>query len=231
MRVATPAGPSALNRPGSPPPGPSAPTSAILEPLGTRSATVVGTSADSWWDIERVVCVMRATAMIDEGRVEHRGHGVWWGRAGASVSPQAAPLLTIHGGPGICHDCLEPLAALARIVRSSSTTSTAAGAPIAPSTRTSTTSSCSWRSRCRPREPGSGQSAPVRPLLRWRPAAGKYLLQHQPVGVLSVTLSNSFASTQGLSRGWDRRLAELPDGDGAARGPVPTPTRRGTRVR
>lgn len=32
--------------------------------------------------------------------------------------------------------------------------------------------------------------------------------------MLSATLSNTFPSTSGLSRGWDRRLAELSDSAG-----------------
>src|SRR4029078_9773909 len=44
----------------------------------------------------------------------------------------------------------------------------------------------------------------------------EYLLQSEPVGVVSVTLSNTFPSVPGLIRGWDRRLAELPVGYGDA---------------
>lgn len=51
-----------------------------------------------------------AVALSAEGFVEHRGHRVWWGGAGTG---DGVPVLTVHGGPGICHDCLEPLAALA----------------------------------------------------------------------------------------------------------------------
>lgn len=46
-----------------------------------------------------------------EGHVEHRGHRVWWGSLGDDRP--GVPLLAVHGGPGMPHDCLEPLAALA----------------------------------------------------------------------------------------------------------------------
>lgn len=51
--------------------------------------------------------------MSAEGTLQHRGHRVWWGLASENADSGRVPLLTIHGGPGMCHDCLEPLAALA----------------------------------------------------------------------------------------------------------------------
>ena len=46
-----------------------------------------------------------------KGTIDHRGHSVWWGSTGTG-DEAGVPVLTVHGGPGICHDCLEPLAAL-----------------------------------------------------------------------------------------------------------------------
>jgi len=49
----------------------------------------------------------------------------------------------------------------------------------------------------------------------------EYMLRRQPEGVLSLTLSNTFPSTHGLARGWDRRLGELSaeHGDALRAGP------------
>ncbi|MDZ4258655.1 MAG: proline iminopeptidase-family hydrolase [Gemmatimonadales bacterium] len=44
-----------------------------------------------------------------EGRIPVPGGDVWFKSVGAGV---ATPLLTLHGGPGVGHDYLEPLAAL-----------------------------------------------------------------------------------------------------------------------
>lgn len=37
---------------------------------------------------------------------------MWWGATDAA----GTPVLIIHGGPGICHDCLEPMAVPRRVV-------------------------------------------------------------------------------------------------------------------
>ena len=138
------------------------------------------------------------------------------GLRGDPLPPQVAPLLTIHGGPGICHDCLEPLAALG------------ADRPVIFYDQYG----CGRSDRAVDADEYDielfvDEIAAVRETLGLDrvhlfahsyggPLLLEYLLQHRPVGVLSVTLSNTFASTPGLSRGWDRRLAELPDGYGVA---------------
>lgn len=48
----------------------------------------------------------------DQGFATHRGHRVWYGVSGDAAGD--TPLLTVHGGPGLGHDYLEPLTALAR---------------------------------------------------------------------------------------------------------------------
>lgn len=52
-------------------------------------------------------------AVTREGFVPFRGHRVWYQIVGDGEAPGKLPLLTLHGGPGAAHDCLEPLAALA----------------------------------------------------------------------------------------------------------------------
>jgi proline-specific peptidase len=49
--------------------------------------------------------------MSTEGRIEVPGGQVWYRIEGAGAP--GVPLLCLHGGPGVPHDCLEPLADLA----------------------------------------------------------------------------------------------------------------------
>jgi len=48
-----------------------------------------------------------------EGFVAFRGYKVWYRVVGDHDAPGAWPLLCLHGGPGVPHDYLEPLAAMA----------------------------------------------------------------------------------------------------------------------
>lgn len=48
-----------------------------------------------------------------EGWIDFRGHRVWYAVVGDLGAAQKLPLLCLHGGPGLGHDYLEPLAALA----------------------------------------------------------------------------------------------------------------------
>ena len=49
---------------------------------------------------------------VSDGHITFRGHQVWYEVLGAD-SPGRLPLLTLHGGPGAAHDCIEPLSELA----------------------------------------------------------------------------------------------------------------------
>jgi L-proline amide hydrolase len=50
-----------------------------------------------------------------EGTIEFRGYRVWYAIIGETEEiPGRLPLLCLHGGPGACHDYLEPLAAMAK---------------------------------------------------------------------------------------------------------------------
>ena len=156
------------------------------------------------------VVAMKAAGMTDEGTLDHRGHKVWWGRVGESRSDGSAPLLTIHGGPGICHDCLEPLSALS------------GDRPVLFYDQYG----CGRSDRAADPDDYDvelfvDEIAAVRQELALDqvhlyahsyggPVLLEYMLRRQPVGVLSLTLSNTFPSTQALARGWDRRLDELP---------------------
>jgi proline-specific peptidase len=53
------------------------------------------------------------SAPAREGFVRFRGFNVWYRVVGLRSDPRLLPLLVLHGGPGVPHDYLEPLAALA----------------------------------------------------------------------------------------------------------------------
>ncbi len=55
--------------------------------------------------------------MATEGFIPFRGHRVWYQIVGSGEVDSKDPILTLHGGPGAAHDCLEPLAVLARTGR------------------------------------------------------------------------------------------------------------------
>lgn len=157
---------------------------------------------------------MVATALDEDGFVGHRGHRVWWGRAAGTGD--GVPLLTVHGGPGICHDCLEPLAALA------------------PSRPVVFYDQYGCGRSDRAEDPDEydvelfvDELDTVRTALGLDevhlyahsyggPLALEYLLSAPRSGVRSLVLSNSFASIPALSQGWRRRLDELTPASRAA---------------
>ncbi len=49
---------------------------------------------------------------LTEGHVPFRGHQIWYRVVGQDADGRL-PLLTLHGGPGAAHDCIEPLGELA----------------------------------------------------------------------------------------------------------------------
>jgi proline iminopeptidase len=151
---------------------------------------------------------MPAVAMTSEGFLQHRGHDVWWGEA-STAPPSRLPLLTIHGGPGICHDCLEPLAALGdqrRVIFYDQYGCGRSDRAADPE---------EYDLDLFVEEIGAVRSALGLDEVHLYahsyggPLALAYLLTH-PDGVASLTVSNSFASVPALADGWARRLAELP---------------------
>ena len=56
---------------------------------------------------------MHASLPSTEGRIPFRGYETWYRIVGDHESPGKLPVLTLHGGPGACHDYLEPMEALA----------------------------------------------------------------------------------------------------------------------
>lgn len=152
---------------------------------------------------------MNEVTLTDEGFVEHRGHRVWWGAVGEEERPGRSPVIAVHGGPGICHDCLEPLAALAdgrRVVFYDQY-------------------GCGRSDRAEdPSEYDIGLFVEELEVLRRQlclmevhlfahsyggPIALEYLVSEPRVGVRSLVLSNSFASVPQLAAGWARRLGDL----------------------
>ena len=60
---------------------------------------------------------MTNTFPTTEGFIPFRGYQVWYRIVGGDEEPGKLPLLVLHGGPGACHDYLEPLEAMARTGR------------------------------------------------------------------------------------------------------------------
>ncbi len=56
---------------------------------------------------------MQALFPSTEGRIAFRGYETWYRIVGDGEEPGKLPILTLHGGPGACHDYLESMAALA----------------------------------------------------------------------------------------------------------------------
>jgi L-proline amide hydrolase len=56
---------------------------------------------------------MATTLPVSEGHIPFRGDRTWYRIVGEGEEPGKLPLLTLHGGPGACHDYLEPMEALA----------------------------------------------------------------------------------------------------------------------
>ncbi|GGR31728.1 proline iminopeptidase-family hydrolase [Deinococcus ruber] len=52
-----------------------------------------------------------------EGTIDFAGFHIWYGMTRTEDAPGSVPLLVIHGGPGMPHDALEPLAELSDGVR------------------------------------------------------------------------------------------------------------------
>ena len=57
---------------------------------------------------------MSAIAPISEGHVQFREYKTWYRIVGdfTNIPLGKFPVLMLHGGPGLSHDCLEPLEAL-----------------------------------------------------------------------------------------------------------------------
>lgn len=143
----------------------------------------------------------------DQGYLDHRGHRVWWGASGGADG--ATPLLTVHGGPGICHDCLEPLAGLAGRRRVFFYDQYGCGksdrAPDASEYDIDlfVDEISAVRSALNLGEVHLFAHSYGGPLLL------QYLLSDPRTGVKSVTLSNTFASVPALVQGWTARRREL----------------------
>ena len=60
---------------------------------------------------------MASTIPVTEGYIPFKGYNVWYRIVGEREEPGKFPLLTLHGGPGFCHDYLESLDAMAHTGR------------------------------------------------------------------------------------------------------------------
>lgn len=146
----------------------------------------------------------------EEGYVDFRGHKVWYGIVGEGEEPDRLPLLVLHGGPAVPHDCLEPLAVLAET-----------GRPVIFYDQLGCGNSD------RPSDPSMWnldlfveELATVRQTLGLdrvhiygHSYGGALLLQYaltQPEGLASMTLANTFPSARKVIDGIYRLRSELP---------------------
>lgn len=153
---------------------------------------------------------MDSAVLTTEGFIGHRGHQVWWGAAGTEERPGRYPVITVHGGPGIAHDCLEPLAGLADGWRVFFYDQYGCGR----SDRAEDPAEYDVRLFVEELEAVRHtlglQEAHVFAHSYGGPIALEYLLSTPSPGIRSLILSNTFASVPALAAGWMRRIGELP---------------------
>ncbi len=147
--------------------------------------------------------------LTGEGYIEHRGHQVWWGFAGGHEVADRVPILTIHGGPGMPHDCLEPLAALGDRRRVIFYDQYGCGRPDRAADPTDYDISLFVYEVDALRRALGLTEVHLFAHSYGGPLALEYLLSAPRAGVRSLILSNTFASVPALATGWTRRLTEL----------------------
>lgn len=162
---------------------------------------------------------MGELALTDEGFVEHRSHRVWWGAVGAEERPGRFPVIAVHGGPGICHDCLEPLAVLAEGRRIVFYDQYGCGRSDRAADPTEYDIALFVEELDVLRQSLSLAEAHLFAHSYGGPLALEYLLSQPRTGVRSLVLSNSFASVPALAAGWARRLGELSESARSALNP------------
>lgn len=144
-----------------------------------------------------------------EGYVDHRGHRVWWGAVGGGEALDRLPVLAIHGGPGMPHDCLEPLAALAEGRRVIFYDQYGCGRSDRATDPLDYDIELFVEEIDVIRRALGLTDVHLFAHSYGGPLALEYLLSEPRVGVRSLVLSNTFASVPALAEGWARRLGEL----------------------
>lgn len=148
--------------------------------------------------------------MQASGWVEHRGHRVWYGVAShCAGAGDGVPLLLVHGGPGVPHDYLRPLEALADERRVVFYDQYGCGLSDRAEDQGTYTIELFVDELARIREELGLDRVHLFAHSYGGPLALEYLLRHPQSGVISLILSNSFASVPGLVEGWEQRLGEL----------------------
>jgi proline-specific peptidase len=146
-------------------------------------------------------------AVLTEGYADHRGHRIWYGVSGHDDS--TIPLLTVHGGPGLPHDYLEPLVDLSarrRVVfydQYGCGKSDRAVDAVEYDVDLFVDEIDTIRSALGLDQVHLFAHSYGGPLVL------QYLLSRSRDGVRSLTLSNSFASIPALADGWARRRRQL----------------------
>ncbi|MGI8858164.1 MAG: proline iminopeptidase-family hydrolase [Thermomicrobiales bacterium] len=154
---------------------------------------------------------MNKGEMTSDGVIAFRGFNVWYGIAGERDAPGKIPLLVVHGGPGLPHDALEPLARLAATDR-----------------RVIFYDQLGCGNSDRPADPTLysidlfvEELGVIRESLDLTtvhllghsyggPLCLQYVLTQHPEGLASLILSDTFASVPALVAGWNGLRAHFP---------------------
>ncbi len=154
---------------------------------------------------------MSESYLSSEGFISFRGFNVWYGIAGTEDAPGKLPLLVVHGGPGLPHDALEPLARLAdagrRVIFYDQLGCGNSDRTADPSIYTIDLFV---------EELGVIRQALDLPRIHLLghsyggPLCLQYVLTQRPTGLASLILSDTFASVPGLVSGWNALRGQFP---------------------
>jgi proline-specific peptidase len=163
----------------------------------------------------------------DQGFVAHRGHRVWYGVSGRAAGE--TPLLTVHGGPGLGHDYLEPLIGLARRRKVVFYDQYGCGGSDRAANPLEYDIDLFVEEIDAVRDAVGLDEVHLYAHSYGGPLVLQYLLSGPRRGVRSLTLSNSFASVPALVEGWaERRAALSPEAQQALTAAEKTPQAQGS---
>ena len=145
-----------------------------------------------------------------DGTIPFRGHETWYRIVGDGEGPDKLPLLCLHGGPGACHDYLEPLERVAETGRR------AIFYDQVGCGNSSRTDESMWNVETFVEEVGAVRDALGLEQTHifgssWGGMLGMEYALTQPPGLASLTLSSSPASIPLWAEETERLRAELPE--------------------
>jgi proline-specific peptidase len=149
--------------------------------------------------------------LSSEGFIPFRGFNVWYGIAGTEDAPGKLPLLVVHGGPGLPHDALEPLARLAdagrRVIFYDQL---GCGNSDRPAESSIFTIALFVEELAAVRQTLNLQTVHLLAHSYGGPLCLQYVLTQHPTGLAGLILADTFASVPGLVSGWDALRAQFP---------------------